>query len=103
MKVPNPVKIFIWRACQNILPTNDNLQKKGIPLDPLCLFCKKEVETMKHILWNCPSAADVWGACGMTVQKNFVAGFAFAKVMEYLFDKCSGEAVELHAEIARRI
>jgi hypothetical protein len=103
MKVPNPVKVFIWRACQNILPTKDNLQRKGISLDPLCLFCKKELETAKHILWDCPSAVDVWGAGGRLIQKSYVAGFSFAEVMEYLFDRCSGDEVEVHAEIARRI
>jgi hypothetical protein len=103
MKAPNPVKVFIWRACQNILPTKDNLQKKGISLDPLCLFCKTEVETTKHILWDCPLAADVWGACGRIIQKSYVAGYSFAEVMEVLFDRCNGEDDEVYAETAKRI
>jgi hypothetical protein len=61
------------------------------------------VEAAKHILWDCPSAANVWGADGRLIQKSYVTGYSFAEVMEYLFDRCSGEEVEVHAEIARRI
>jgi hypothetical protein len=34
MKVPNSVKMFLWRACHNIIPTKVNLQKRGIVMDP---------------------------------------------------------------------
>ena len=36
-KVPNKVKIFSWRACQNILPTQDNLVH--VIEDARCCFC----------------------------------------------------------------
>jgi len=62
--VPNSTKMFIWRACHNILPTKDNLLGEGIDLDPACVFCKTVPETVHYVLWECPSAADVWGVCG---------------------------------------
>jgi hypothetical protein len=58
-KVQNPLKKFIWRACHNILPTKDNLLRRGMELDPACVFCKSEPETVLHMLWTCPSASDV--------------------------------------------
>jgi hypothetical protein len=58
---------------------------------------------VKHILWDCPSTVDVWGACGRIIQKSYVAGYSFANVMVVLFDRCSGEDVEVYAETARRI
>jgi hypothetical protein len=42
MHVPNPVNMFLWRACHNILPTKDNLNKRCIDLDPCCVFCLTE-------------------------------------------------------------
>jgi hypothetical protein len=38
MKVANPAKMFLWRACHNILQ------------DSICQFCTLENETVRHIL-----------------------------------------------------
>jgi hypothetical protein len=58
---------------------------------------------VKHILWDCLSTVDVWGACGRIIQKSYVVGYSFANVMVVHFDRCSGEDVEVYAETARRI
>jgi hypothetical protein len=63
MQMPNSIKMFLWRACHNILPTKVSLQKRGIVLDPLCQFCQLECEMSNHILLDCILAKDVWGAC----------------------------------------
>jgi hypothetical protein len=78
---------------------------RGIASDPLCLFCNKDRETVKHILWDCPSAKDIWGACGCgrKIQKNTDEDTMFVEVIKNMIDQCIKEEVELHAEIARRI
>jgi hypothetical protein len=43
------VKIFLWKACDNILPTKENLFKKGIVLDLKCPICYLEAEDLMHI------------------------------------------------------
>jgi hypothetical protein len=43
------VKIFLWKACNNILPTKENLFKKGIGLDSKCPTCALENETLEHL------------------------------------------------------
>jgi ribonuclease HI len=103
LRVPNPVKMFVWRACNNILPTKDNLQKRGMVLDPLCIFCMSECETVKHILWDCPSASDVWGVCGRKVQKSSGEGSTFIEVLENMIERGTIEDLEFHAVIARKI
>jgi hypothetical protein len=100
LKVPNPVKKILWRACHNILPTTENLIKKGMDVDPLCFFGKFEVESVKHILWDCPSANDVWGGCGKSMQKSVVAGDTFIEVLEYILKQCTTGDFELHVEVA---
>jgi hypothetical protein len=60
LQVPNSTKVFLWRACNNILPTKENLLKKEEVNDDLCLICNRDQETAQHVLWECPSAADVW-------------------------------------------
>ena len=67
MHVPNVEKNFFWRACQDILPTRENLMRRKIVEDPLCPICGVEPETPYHILWACPSAM----MRGELAAKNF--------------------------------
>jgi hypothetical protein len=53
MNVPNVLKVFMWRECNNVLPTKVNLMKRKIVEDPLCPICGLEGETTGHILWGC--------------------------------------------------
>jgi hypothetical protein len=61
MKVPNCVKLFIWRAYQNILPKRVNLFQRKVVDDCSCPCCGTEEETIIHAVWSCPVAQDVWG------------------------------------------
>jgi hypothetical protein len=63
------VKMFLWQACNNILPTKEKLYNKCITPDPLCPVCGWEMETSAHALWSCTSARDVWLQCNPRIQK----------------------------------
>lgn len=67
---PRTVKMFLWQACNDILPTKENLFKRKITEDPLCPICRLEVETVGHILWSFSSARDVWTECDKNLQKS---------------------------------
>ena len=47
---PPVVYLFLWKACNNILATKENLYKQKIAGDDLCLICGLESETTGHIL-----------------------------------------------------
>ena len=57
--VPNGEKHFMWRACNDSLPTCENLIRRNVIIDSICPFYEKEMETCSHILWQCPSARNV--------------------------------------------
>jgi hypothetical protein len=50
LRVPNAVKMFLWRACHNLLPTKVNLLKRGICDNSFCPICLFENETVEHII-----------------------------------------------------
>ena len=50
--LPNKIKIFSWRACQNILPTRENLMRRKIIEDGLCELCRQESVSVLHVLWR---------------------------------------------------
>jgi hypothetical protein len=39
LRVPRVIQLFLWRACNNILPTKENLHRRKIVTDPLCPLC----------------------------------------------------------------
>jgi hypothetical protein len=69
MELPNDVKMFVWRACQNILPTRMNLYRQKIIEEANCQCCEVEEKTLIHALWTCPAAQDVWGNKSSPFQK----------------------------------
>lgn len=103
LNVPNVEKNFIWRACHNILLTKERLHRKKITQDPHCPLCGLEAETSFHILWNCPSARDVWGACGRKIQKRVFEGLEFIQVMEGIITSCEEDDINLFGRVARKI
>lgn len=67
-KVPNKVKIFVWRACRDLLPTSSKLcQRKVIP-SGVCQLCWKREETILLCLWDCKEAKKVW-----SLDPNFLS------------------------------
>ncbi|KAJ0085033.1 hypothetical protein Patl1_07264 [Pistacia atlantica] len=50
LPITNAEKLFLWKACQDILPTKCNLVKKRVIEDPFCSFCCSEEEDVLHAL-----------------------------------------------------
>ncbi|KAK3212444.1 hypothetical protein Dsin_017150 [Dipteronia sinensis] len=48
--IPGKIKLFMWRACNDFLPTNLCLAKQKIPIDLKCPLCKCKDETILHTL-----------------------------------------------------
>ncbi|XP_042942826.1 uncharacterized protein LOC122277009 [Carya illinoinensis] len=97
------VKVFLWRACLESLPTMSNLFKKKIVSSPLCPVCCSSDETAGHILWNCPSTMDVWSYGPKRIQKSSVRAESFFKIIEELRDLCDIQTLGAFAMTARDI
>ncbi|KAK0594791.1 hypothetical protein LWI29_000556 [Acer saccharum] len=54
IKVPPKVKLLLWHACHEWIPTIGNLVKRRVPLDELCSLCHRGPESTIHALWSCP-------------------------------------------------
>ena len=60
LKLMGKIKIFGWRACHDVLPTQVNLAKRKIISNTLCHCCKSVPEDTLHVIWGCDAAQDVW-------------------------------------------
>jgi ribonuclease HI len=103
LDVPNAWKNFTWRCCHNLLPTKANLVKKKIIMEPECPICNLVPETPLHILWECPSAVDVWGASQMIFQKACSMETDFFNLAENLFLRCKKEEFRVFVAISRKL
>ncbi|KAL0361676.1 UNVERIFIED_CONTAM: putative mitochondrial protein [Sesamum radiatum] len=71
-RVPSKVKVFIWRACLNALPTGVNLRKRASICQVMCPLCGDGSEDVLHVLLRCPFARQVWGL--ISLAADFKAG-----------------------------
>ncbi|KAG6700691.1 hypothetical protein I3842_08G125100 [Carya illinoinensis] len=84
-----------WRctstACLKALPTRANLAKRKVIEDPACPICLQSAETTEHILWECPSARDVWALSNRKLQKASSHSPHFVEMFEHLVDSLGTE------------
>ena len=53
LKAPPHIINFLWRMCRGVLPTELQLQSKGIAASASCLFCANGLENAWHIFIYC--------------------------------------------------
>ena len=86
LRIPNEIKVFGWKACNDILPTKLNLSKRKIIEDAMCPICMRFPKLAIHALWECEAAKDVRAGSLKILQKG-VSGLAdFLHVMKCLLD-----------------
>ena len=95
LHVPNKIKIFGWKVCQNILPTKDALFRRKITEDGGCEVCKGETESVLHMLWECRVAQDVWAGCSGKLQKSVLGHWDVMQLFEDMMDRLPIEDMEL--------
>ena len=59
-KVPSRVAFFVWTAALGNILTIDNLRKWQILILDWCCMCKRNGESVDHLLIHCPIAFDLW-------------------------------------------
>ena len=59
-ELPTKIKIFMWRAARNLMPTAVNLWRKKVIQSPWCQRCRRTEETPYHAIFNCKCAQKVW-------------------------------------------
>lgn len=60
LQIPPKVRMFLWKACNGILATGQKLNNRIGWQVMECRICGCEVETDKHIFFECTVAKDTW-------------------------------------------
>lgn len=65
LKVPQRVKVLIWRATRGCLPAREKLQTRRVQCSILCPFCEINTKNEWHIFFDCPHAVQWWSLAGL--------------------------------------
>uniref|UniRef100_A0A8R7QFL0 Reverse transcriptase zinc-binding domain-containing protein n=1 Tax=Triticum urartu TaxID=4572 RepID=A0A8R7QFL0_TRIUA len=65
LRVPSKVKIFVWKALHGFLSGLAVLANRHIPPTGQCLIYTKGAEDIKHLMFTCYRAKQVWRALGI--------------------------------------
>ena len=59
-QVPPKIKTFVWRACNDSLPTRTKLLERKFLHSFSCVLYNEEAETCDHLFLECSFAQAVW-------------------------------------------
>lgn len=93
--MPNSIKIFIWRAYDDIFPTRWNLFKRGVPCHQWCLKCSSCEQFSLHAWWSCEVVPEVWMDSVFGVHYSAFRGNSFAHPMLFLYPVLDNEHLEI--------
>ena len=60
LNIPPRMKVFMWRLCNEALPTKANIGKRLPNFRIECEICGCSIELKVHVLLHCPLAARIW-------------------------------------------
>jgi ribonuclease HI len=103
INAPNSLKKFLWRACQNLLPSEQNLLRKSVVDNVLCPCCNLVEESIVHALWNCLGAQDVWGCGPILFQKCPFIFSGMVELVSYLYNRLNDDLLSLTVAVFHRI
>ena len=87
LNVLEKIKHFLWRSCTNSLPLKENLNKRAIPIDPICHLCSRENESILHALWGYAKVQSVWATDFGWVDKNKADSGSFSDLVQLIQEK----------------
>ncbi|XP_062152877.1 uncharacterized protein LOC133861169 [Alnus glutinosa] len=103
LQIPRTAILFLWRACNEILPTKVNLCRHRVVEDRFCPMCGLEAETTVYAIWNCSAAQAVWTECPARVQKCSVREGGFLACFGFLSSRLLKEELEMLVMVAQRV
>lgn len=83
-KVPQKIKIFIWKAFHGCLPTMYSLWRRGVDTSPVCHWCRVKWETVDHALCGCNRSKQICDNMFPRIDLHIPVGNNFADRISHL-------------------
>ncbi|GJU90792.1 reverse transcriptase domain-containing protein [Tanacetum coccineum] len=101
LKTLSKIIRFWWKACSNSLVTYENLSRRGCYCLPVCPICCIEIETVKHVLFDCSWTKVMWFGSSLGLHLNNISGPIVSRVQKLLDMVPSNlERINFHTSLA---
>ncbi|GMY17900.1 putative ribonuclease h protein [Fagus crenata] len=97
LKIPHKVKIHLWRAYLNVLPTRLSLCRRRVLSEPTCPIYNAADKTTTHAIWSCPYAGSVWAFAPSFFQNMPSVDIDFFLLSCKIFRDTSRKHIEIWA------
>ncbi|KAM1759921.1 hypothetical protein ACFX12_002853 [Malus domestica] len=77
LQVPNKIKFFIWKCCNNALAVRHNLQRRHMRVENICGVCNTFDEPENHLFFNCEFSHRFWFCSPLHLNSRELAGADF--------------------------
>ncbi|KAL5756478.1 hypothetical protein ACOSP7_020905 [Xanthoceras sorbifolium] len=77
IQLPSKIRIFLWKACHDWLPSRFNLFTRKVPVTDLCPICLKVSESTFHAFWGCKKLNFIRTAFGLLDDRTFPSTISF--------------------------
>ena len=68
LRIPSKIRIFLWKAYHNWIPSLVNLAKHGVPTQKRCPICNETDDTTLHALWGCKTLESLKVVCDSFIR-----------------------------------
>lgn len=88
LQCPAKVKIFVWRALHGAIPCRAVLADRHMKVQAHCPACNGSADTIKHLLFECSQAKDLWRLLGVedVISNACQIDHAGPAVLEFLLN-----------------
>jgi len=83
VRVPERVKTFLWLVGNQAVMTEEERHRRHLSASNVCQVCKGGVESMLHVLRDCPAQLGIWVR---VVPQRRQQGFFSKSLFEWLYD-----------------
>lgn len=80
---PERVRIFIWLVSHKVIMTNVERKRRHLSDSDVCSVCKGGLETIMHVLRDCPAMVGIWERIVPTRKRT---AFFSQSLLEWLHD-----------------
>ncbi|KAF6145345.1 hypothetical protein GIB67_016806 [Kingdonia uniflora] len=95
-----------WRLCHGKLPTDDNVQKKGITLVSRCCLCSNNSESIHHLFWDCSFSICLWtwleDLFKVQILDKNLKSFLELKASSYFWELPNHDEIKINTDEAAR-